>query len=181
LVGTGDRDHCYRHRRLPRAVRPRPSPDRGRAKRQQEGTTGRVNQDRSGRALVNVHPANAAAPIRDAGSQLSRPGPDEVVRIGEAEREEQQTRLMHVVVVAVHHVMSTASPRSRRSRLAARVPPVPPPRTAILFVMPPASGRRVTFARDLGHDAKVAEFGSGVDVVTSRRPRSETVDAANSR
>ena len=60
--------------------------------------------------------------------QLRAARADDLVRLGQAERDEQQARLVDVAVVAVDDHDLDSSPYARRRRLAVSVPPVPAPR-----------------------------------------------------
>lgn len=51
----------------------------------------------------SVDVVDRAAVVLDPPAQLPRPRPDEVFRLGETERHEQQTRLVDMLVVLVHH------------------------------------------------------------------------------
>ena len=74
-------------------------------------------------------------------AQLRRSRPHERLRLGEPEGDEQEPRLVDVVVVAVDDDDLGASPYSLRSRFAARLPPVPPPRmTMRCAIAPPILG-----------------------------------------
>ena len=60
------------------------------------------------------------------------PGTDEILRLREAERHEQEPGLVDVGVVPVDDGdVRLVPPKARRSRLAVSVPPVPPPRITI--------------------------------------------------
>ena len=71
-----------------------------------------------------------AVHVADPAVELAAPGSHDVLGMGQAERDEQQTGLVDVPVVLVdHRDHGLGSPgTARRSRLAVSVPPVPPPR-----------------------------------------------------
>ena len=66
----------------------------------------------------------------DAASQLAPSRPHDLLEVGQAERDEEQSGLVDVVVVAVDDVdLRLSASKRRRKRLAVIVPPVPPPRS----------------------------------------------------
>ena len=64
----------------------------------EHGAVGQVHP-----VVVDVDALDFAAVETDAVGQLSWPRPDQVSGIGHAERYEQQARLVHVLVVPIHH------------------------------------------------------------------------------
>jgi hypothetical protein len=72
---------------------------------------------------LDVDPVHAAVAVADTTVQLTHPGPREIPRLSDAERQEQQPRLIDVVVVAVNnrdrHIRTQLAPQPvRRDRAA---------------------------------------------------------------
>ena len=85
---------------------------------------------------LDVDMVDAGLDEPDPVVELPFPGAHDVLGVGEAERDEQQPRLVDVAVVLVDHDdLGLLGGQRRRKRLAVRVPPVPPPRITIREVM----------------------------------------------
>ena len=81
-------------------------------------------------ACLQLDAVDGVDAVLDAAVQLAAAGADDVLGVGEPEGDEEEPGLVDVAVVLVDDGDRRPRPgrRARRSRFAASVPPVPPPR-----------------------------------------------------